>query len=73
MVLMKRRLLLIFLLPVLAFCFGSCSFAPSGDLKELDSWARGTDKLKVLSTTAMIGDLASEIGGDRVSHNQWRG
>ncbi len=36
--------------------------------EQIREWSSGTDKLKVLSTTAMIGDLVEVIGGDRISH-----
>lgn len=35
--------------------------------KTLDEWMRPGGNLKILSTTAQIGDLVSEIGGERVS------
>ena len=40
----------------------SCS---SGNY-ELRDWSRDKDKIKVLATTAMIGDLAKEVGGEEV-------
>jgi len=53
-----RRLLCIALLLV------GCSKQSQEQFGELDAWMR-SDKIRVLSTTAMIGDLVSEIGGER--------
>lgn len=36
--------------------------------ERLKSWMKETDKLKILSTTVQLGDLVSEIGGDRVNN-----
>lgn len=45
------------LMPLMIGCFGS-----------KDPWGQPSDKLKVLSTTAQIGDLVSFLGGDRVDN-----
>lgn len=34
----------------------------------LSSWMKEDGKIKILSTTAQVGDLVREIGGDRVDH-----
>jgi len=49
---------------------GGCSKQPSRDRKmsQLDAWMRPQDKLKVLSTTAMIDYLVSEIGQEHLLH-----
>lgn len=60
---MKRlkKVILTFLAPLL---FLSCQ--PSKN--RLSDWMKEDGKIKVLSTTAQVGDLVSEIGGSRVDH-----
>lgn len=45
--------------------FASCSTEPTKK-NDLKNWMEQSDELKVLSTTAMIDDMAKEIGGDQV-------
>ncbi len=35
---------------------------------DLDRWMRDSEKIKVLSTTAMIDDIVGQVGGDRIDH-----
>lgn len=45
-----------------ALCFASCETPKN----RLSDWMKEDGKVKILSTTAQIGDLVVEIGGDRV-------
>lgn len=45
----------------------SCSGEPKDSHRELTRWMQATNKVKVLSTTAMINDLVQQIGGDSVA------
>lgn len=58
---MKKYLLLIFL-----FILSSCSDGKNRSITELQQFREKNDKLKVLSTIGMIGDLVKQIGGDRI-------
>lgn len=49
---------------VVLFCLFGCSQKQT--IKT--TWFENNDKIKVLSTTAMIDDLVGQIGGDRVDH-----
>jgi len=51
-----------FALIICLFFTASCSKRPLG------SWMEKNGKIKVLSTTAMIGDIVKEIGGDHIDH-----
>jgi manganese/zinc/iron transport system substrate-binding protein len=56
---------IIILLSALFLILGfSCSKDPQAE--KLHEWVKPNGKIKVLSTTAMINDLAKEVGGDRV-------
>lgn len=62
---MKRRVVFIaFILLALLFCYPF--------LKKVNHqkglWMQGSGKLKVLSTTAIVGDLVERIGGDEIDH-----
>jgi manganese/zinc/iron transport system substrate-binding protein len=60
---MKRlkKVILTLLMPLL---FGGCY--PSKN--RLSTWMQEDGKIKILSTTAQVGDLVREIGGDRIDH-----
>lgn len=60
---MKKRLLVIGVLVVIGL-FISCLVS-----KENPSDVLSEKKLRVLSTTAMIGDIVDQIGGDRISNS----
>ncbi len=51
---------------LIALLMSACS--PSERQKEAKSWMRDDGRLKVLSTTAMIGDLVENIGGNYVDN-----
>lgn len=62
---MKKIFYLI--LCVLGVCLVSCCSKPSLPKKNLlTEWMEPSEKIKVLSTTAIIEDLVKEIGGERV-------
>ncbi len=46
--------------------FVGCS--PASQHLSIEDWASAKDRIRVLSTTAMIDDLVGHIGGDRVVH-----
>jgi manganese/zinc/iron transport system substrate-binding protein len=50
---------------LLLFLIG-CSGCQNNDKQSLRSWMGDSGKIKVLSSIAQIGDLAAEIGGERV-------
>jgi len=60
MFLLKKVCFGLFLPLLLAFLLFGCS-----SKSRLNEWMRDGSKIKILSTTAQIGDLVSEIGGDR--------
>ncbi len=64
-----KNILLFFLVcvVVLSFVF-SCSDAHSKRHAEFQKWMYENEKVKVLSTTAMIGDLVKQIGGEDVDN-----
>ncbi len=52
-----------------ALCFFGCQKKEQKDLfLNFQNWIEGQGKLRVLSTTAMIGDLVSQIGGEKIVH-----
>lgn len=55
-----RYLLCLFLL----FSCGGCQNSSS----KLDDWIQPSGKIKVLSTTAIIDDIVSRVGGERIAH-----
>jgi len=60
-----HRILLFVIANMLLFSFGCSKNSRQED--PFSKWACEKDKIRVLSTTAMIGDLVQEIGGERVS------
>jgi manganese/zinc/iron transport system substrate-binding protein len=68
---MKSRVLKFFGILLLAsILFGSlmgCG-AKSGRAQKFRGWMAPNGKIKILSTTAQIGDLVEEIGGDRMDY-----
>lgn len=54
-----KKVILIFLAPL---CILSCQTSKN----RLSDWMKPDGKIKILSTTAQIGDLVNEIGGERV-------
>lgn len=62
---MKRRaVFIVLILLVLLACYPF--FKKSSTKKGL--WMQGNGKIKVLSTTAIVGDLVERIGGDGIDH-----
>jgi len=59
---MLQKILHVFFSMWLLF-LGSCT-----DNHYFKEWAEETSRIRVLSTTAMIGDLVQEIGGERIHH-----
>lgn len=60
-----RSVLTVFLALSLIGCLVGCSKA-KGRTAKLSHWMQESKEIKILCTTAQIGDLVSEIGGDRV-------
>jgi manganese/zinc/iron transport system substrate-binding protein len=60
-----RSVLVVLLALALIGCFAGCS-NQKGRGAKLNDWMRESGQVKILCTTAQIGDLVSEIGGDRV-------
>jgi manganese/zinc/iron transport system substrate-binding protein len=56
---LKNIFFLLFSLLLIAGCSGSVK-------NKLTDWMKDTGRVKIISTTAQIGDLVSEIGGDRI-------
>ncbi len=50
---------------LLLFLIG-CSQSENRKISDLESWLKDNGKIKVLSTTGMIGDLVSRVGKDRI-------
>jgi manganese/zinc/iron transport system substrate-binding protein len=46
----------------------ACLLAGCSSSSDMDQWIKQNDKMKVLSTTAMIDDIVGQIGGERVDH-----
>jgi len=67
---MKRwlRILLCSFSFTLLFAFLGCSKGQNRNGSALEKWMTEDDKLKVLSTTAMIDDIVAKIGGDKIDH-----
>jgi manganese/zinc/iron transport system substrate-binding protein len=57
-----KKVLFLLLLPLLAI---GCFRAPKS---RLGDWMQDDGKIKILSTTAQVGDLVTAVGGDRVSN-----
>jgi manganese/zinc/iron transport system substrate-binding protein len=56
----------LFLLPfVILLIFAGCSDSEKGR-SELETWMMPSGKIKVLSTTAIVGDLVKQIGKERI-------
>ncbi len=55
-----RYLLCLFLL----FACAGCHNSPS----KLDEWVKPSQKIKVLSTTALIDDIVAQVGKDKIDH-----
>ena len=53
------------LLAFLAFILVGC-VNPRNSLNELSNWVKDDGKIRVLATTAIVGDLVQRIGGDKV-------
>ena len=62
---MKYKILSSACLAFLVFCFG-CGSTSGNNRTQKD--VNGQRKLKVLSTTAIVADLVSEVGGDQIEH-----
>ena len=60
-----RSILAASLVAVLIGCLSGCS-SREGRGHRLKSWMQDSSELKILCTTAQIGDLVAEIGGDRI-------
>lgn len=56
------------ILTVWALLLFSTGCGPSPRQQQVQEWMNSSDKLKVLSTTGMVGDLVSQIGGDYVDN-----
>jgi len=54
----------VFLVLLLTVLFLGCS--PSNSTNRLGDWMKEGGKNKILSTTAQIGDIVSEVGGERI-------
>lgn len=63
-----NTLLLGLLIACMCLCLGSCGKPSQKRSMLAKEWMLSTDKLKVLSTTAMVDDLVGKIGGDKVMH-----
>lgn len=62
---MRRLISSLFLLGLVVSLYGCFNEKKSS---QLDLWVKGEGKIKVLSTTAMIGNLVEQIGKERVSY-----
>src|SRR6185503_10660848 len=60
----RRHLIKLIRFFLLCACLCGCGSAPSS----LAQWKEPNGRVKVLSTTPIIDDLVSRIGGDRIDH-----
>lgn len=63
---MRIKKVCLFFLAVLIPCFLLFSGCSNSSKNFLGEWMKDNSKIKVLSTTAQIGDLAAAVGGERV-------
>lgn len=66
---MKLAIKFLCAIPLLLCCiFLSCGKPSQRDRSSLEKWMQKDEKLKVLSTTAMIDDLVGRIGNEKIDH-----
>ncbi len=65
----QKSLFLLFTLIIPLLCLlHSCNGKSSARQAEFEQWTQADDKIKVLSTTNMIGDIVQQVGGEHVNN-----